>query len=207
MKRDAAPPSARAADDELLRLAESAAGGDPAAVRALLTAAAPFALQAIRKVLGKGHPDVEDILQEALVGVLDALSRFRGESSVAHFVRRIGLLTALNARRRHQLRRALAPEVAWDEVAATLAGGAAPSDVIDAQRRRDLFASLLDELPAPQAEALALHCVLGYTIDETARVSGVPANTVRSRLLNAKAALRKRLALNSELNDLLRGAS
>jgi RNA polymerase sigma-70 factor (ECF subfamily) len=206
MNRSAAHPSARA-DDELLRLAQSAAGGDPAAVRALLTAAAPLALQAIRKVLGKGHPDVEDILQEALVGVLDALSRFRGESSVAHFVRRIGLLTALNARRRHQLRRALAPEVAWEEVAATLAGGAAPSDVIDAQRRRELFASLLDELPAPQAEALALHCVLGYTIDETARVSGVPANTVRSRLLNAKAALRKRLALNSELDALVRGAS
>jgi RNA polymerase sigma-70 factor (ECF subfamily) len=164
-------------------------------------------LHVVRKVLGTGHPDVEDVLQEALLGVLDALARFRGESSIAHFVRRVGLLTALNARRRHQIRQVLAPEVVWDESVATLGVEAEAPETVDAQRRRELFASLLDELPAPQAEALGLHCVLGYTIEETALVCGVPANTVRSRLLSAKAALRKRLAGDSELDDLLRGAS
>lgn len=206
MNPPSAPPSRRA-DDELLRLARSAVAGDPRAVRDFLTAVAPLALQAVRKVFGKGHPDVEDILQEALLGVLDAIGRFRGESSVAHFVRRVGLLTALNARRRHQLRQTLAPEVAWDESTATFGTDATAPDAVDARRRRELFLSLLDELPAPQAEAIALHSVLGYTVEETARVSGVPANTVRSRLLNAKAALRKRLSDDSELDELLRGAS
>lgn len=206
MNRGSHSPSAWARD-ELLRLARGAAAGDPRAVRAFLSAVAPLLLQAVRKVLGKGHPDVEDVLQEALLGVLDALARFRGESSVAHFVRRIGLLTALNARRRHQLRQSLAPEVAWDESTAAVDSEAEAPDGVDARRRRELFVSLLDELPAPQAEALALHCVLGYTVEETALVSGVPANTVRSRLLNAKAALRKRLAGDTLLDELLRGAS
>ena len=206
MNRGSGPPSAKA-DDALSGLTRAAAGGDPDAIRAFLTAAAPLVLHVVRKVLGRGHPDVEDVLQEALLGVLDALARFRGESSVAHFVRRVGLLTALNARRRHQIRQALAPEVVWDESTATLGVEAEAPETVDARRRRELLASLLDELPAPQAEALGLHCVLGHTIDETALVCGVPANTVRSRLLSAKAALKKRLAGDSELDDLLRGAS
>ncbi len=73
--------------------------------------------------------------------------------------------------------------------------------------QREALRQLLDELPPEQAEALAMHCVLGCTVEETAAATGVPINTVRGRLVTAKSALRKILAENSELSDLLRGAS
>ena len=38
-----------------------------------------------------------------------------------------------------------------------------------------------------------MHCVLGYTVQETAAATGSPLNTVRGRLVSAKAALRQRL--------------
>jgi RNA polymerase sigma-70 factor (ECF subfamily) len=62
----------------------------------------------------------------------------------------------------------------------------------------------LSELPQPQAEALAMHCVLGYTVAETAQATGVPPNTVRSRLVSAKALLRGVLAEDAELAEQLR---
>ena len=66
---------------------------------------------------------------------------------------------------------------------------------------------LLDELPATQAEALTLHCVLGFTVEEAAEVSNVPANTLRGRLITAKALLRRKLAEDPELSELLSGVS
>jgi RNA polymerase sigma-70 factor (ECF subfamily) len=52
---------------------------------------------------------------------------------------------------------------------------------------------LLDTLSDPLAEALALHCILGYTVQEVAATCAVPQETVRSRLRLAKQALRKRI--------------
>jgi RNA polymerase sigma-70 factor (ECF subfamily) len=198
--RDAPP-------DELALLARQAQQGRPTEVRAFLTAVAPLVLRAVRQVLGGGHPDEEDIVQEALVGTLDALPRFRGACSMAHFVRRIGLLTALNARRRFSLRRQIAPPAYETDADSLPASGNSPAENVDAERRRALFLALLDELPAAQAEAIGLHCVLGYTVAETAAAAGVPVNTVRGRLVAAKAALRQRLAEDSGVDELLRGAS
>ena len=198
--RDAQP-------DELALLARHVQRGRSAELRAFLTAIAPLVLRAVRQVLGPGHPDEEDIVQEALVGALDALPRFRGACSMAHFVRRIGLLTALNARRRFLLREQIAPTARETDADSLPARGSSPVDDLDAERRRSLFLALLDELPAAQAEAIGLHCVLGYTVAETAAAVGVPVNTVRGRLVAAKAALRQRMAEDSGVGELLRGAS
>jgi RNA polymerase sigma-70 factor (ECF subfamily) len=193
--------------DELAALAKRAQQGRPAEVRAFLTAVAPLVLRSVRQVVGVGHPDEEDVVQEALVGTLDGIVRFRGACTMAHFVRRIGLLTALNARRRIVLRRQIAPPAAETDTDSLPASGNSPAEDLDAERRRSLFLALLDELPAPQAEAIGLHCVLGYTVAETAAAAGVPVNTVRGRLVAAKAALRQRLAQDSSVEELLRGAS
>ncbi len=198
--RDAGP-------DELALLAKHVQQGRAAEVRAFLTAIAPLVLRAVRQVLGMRHPDEEDIVQEALVGTLDALPRFRGACSMAHFVRRIGMLTALNARRRFLLRQQVAPPARETDTDSLPARDNSPAENLDAERRRSLFLALLDELPAGQAEAIGLHCVLGYTVAETAAAVGVPVNTVRGRLVAAKAALRRRLAEDSDVEELLRGAS
>jgi RNA polymerase sigma-70 factor (ECF subfamily) len=197
------PPQA----DKLSELAQAAHAGRPQAVRAFLTTVAPLILRIVRQILGRDHPDVEDIAQEALVATLDALSRFRGECSTGHFVRRIALLTALNARRRLQLRHQLAPHVPAPNADALPGRAASPADQVEAEQRRSLFTDLLDELPAAQAEAIGLHCVLGYTVAETAAATGAPINTVRGRLVAAKAALRQRLAQDSTLCELIKGAS
>jgi RNA polymerase sigma-70 factor (ECF subfamily) len=58
---------------------------------------------------------------------------------------------------------------------------------------------LLDELPEEQAEALAMRFMLGSSLEEVAQASGVPVNTVRSRVRLAKDAILKRLAGEPEL--------
>jgi RNA polymerase sigma-70 factor (ECF subfamily) len=155
-------------------------------------------LRVVRQVLGVGHPETEDVVQDAVFGVLESLREFRGESKILHFASRVALLTALNARRRLRLRERHASELPPDGLDAFQSGSSPVSDLA-ARRRRAGVEELLNELPPAQAEALAMHVVLGFTIAETAAACGVPPNTVRSRLLAAKAALRRRVVENEAL--------
>lgn len=187
-------------------LARAAGQGDSAAVGELLKQLLPAMLRVVRQVLGTTHPDAEDVLQEAASGLVEALGTFRHESSVRHFACRVALLTALNARRRFQLRERLTPSAPAGALDAALGDERLRADVL-AERRRKVLLELLNELPQAQAEVLALHCVLGYTVAETAEATGVPPNTVRGRLVSAKNALREALSLDTELEEQLRAWS
>jgi RNA polymerase sigma-70 factor (ECF subfamily) len=200
----AAASSLPARPDELAPLAR-AATDDPDAAATLVGALCGGMLRIVRKVLGRRHPDVDDVTQDAVIALLAALLTFRGECSVEHFANRVALLTALAARRRARARaRTVEPETeAFGEVAAETGDQASPLATTVAARRRLLVRQLLDELPDVIAEALASHFILGYTVDEIAVASSVPANTVWSRLRLGKQALRRKLERDAELAEML----
>jgi RNA polymerase sigma-70 factor, ECF subfamily len=184
------------------------ANGDATAQRTLLVALGPALLRVIRAVLGSKHPDVEDALQEAMVGIHGALAGFRGESTITHFACRIALKTALKVRRYAAYRKqtTLAGKGAHIEELA-IAFAPDSSEALAATERREILRELLCELPTAQAEVLGLHTMLGYSIEQTAAVTGAPVNTVRSRLRNALAALRDRVNADETLLELLRGGA
>jgi DNA-directed RNA polymerase specialized sigma24 family protein len=71
-----------------------------------------------------------------------------------------------------------------------------------AGRRREILRKILDSLPDVIAQALALHFVLGYTVDEIAAATASPPNTIWSRLRLGKQALRKLFANDKHLAEL-----
>lgn len=202
------PPSApTSAADPLAAVADAAAGGDRVAVRTLLTTIGPHLLRVVRRVLGPNHRDVDDVLQESLFAVLDALPRRRGDSTVLHFVCRVAVLTAINARRRStaQKRSTRREEVADPEL--LMHPGEGPEAMVSAQLTMDTVRELLDSLPVEQAEVLTLHCVVGHTLPEIAEASRAPLETVRSRLRLAKQALRSRMEEDPRLAHWIGGSS
>jgi RNA polymerase sigma-70 factor (ECF subfamily) len=203
----ASSPEARSTEqvDPLRGLAAQAARGDRHAQRTLLIALGPSVLRVVRGVLGADHPDVEDVLQQASVALHFALPSFRGESSVHHFASRIAAQTALNARRRAGYRTHYTPSVAPEALAELAGSEESPAESLAASRRRETMRQLLCELPDVQAEVLALHTMLGYSVGETAAVVGAPVNTVRSRLRGALVALRARVEGDGALLDVIKG--
>jgi RNA polymerase sigma-70 factor (ECF subfamily) len=187
-------------------VAALARAGGADAQRTLLTAVGPAMLKVVRGVLGTTHPDVEDALQESMVALHFALSGFRGECTTLHFACRIALQTAMNARRRAGHRSKYTPSSAPEELAHLPSDDRSPAELVQAERRREELRRLVAELPEPQAEVLALHSVLGFTIEETAQVTAAPIDTVRSRLRNALAKLRERLRADRALFELVEGA-
>ena len=69
----------------------------------------------------------------------------------------------------------------------------APDDILIRQEAEEHVLALLGRLPVDQRSALLLNCVEGFSLQEVAEITGVPVGTVKSRLHNAKRAMRKLL--------------
>jgi RNA polymerase sigma factor (sigma-70 family) len=195
------PGTSQAADgpprgprDELAPLAAAFVHGDVSAARTLVSAVGGAVLGAVRMVLGAGHCDVEDVAQDAFIGLLDGLHRFRGECTIVHFAGRVAVLTAMAARRRQQTRDRWVVADETEGGCFPTGGESSPLAHLEAARRRETIRRLLDKLPEPIAEAVALHFMLGYTVQEIAAAAHVPVNTVWSRLRIGKERIREKLA-------------
>ena len=190
--------------DVLRSLASKAATGDDMAARTLLAAVGPAVLTTVRRVLGTNHPEVDDTYQEASIGLLCALPNFRAQCTVLHFACRVALLTALAARRRMR-RQGLNHQELNEECDDLQDDQPSAADMIDSARRRNCVRRLLDELPLPQAEVLALHAMLGHTVEETSALMGAPINTVRSWLRRGLNSMREALDADGSLSEIVGG--
>jgi RNA polymerase sigma-70 factor (ECF subfamily) len=181
----------------------AAAAGDNVATTALLRRLSPQLASTVRAVLGPTHPDLDDAIQQALLGFVQALPAFRGECSALGYARAIAVRAALALRRRGHVREQRRDDVA--EADAIPASRPSPGDDMAARQRKDLLRDLLDELPPEQAETLALRVILGCSLEEVALQTGAPLNTVRSRLRLAKERLKARIEGDPTLFESLGG--
>jgi RNA polymerase sigma factor (sigma-70 family) len=193
-------PEQRPAPDGLASLARAAVAGRREAVRTLIVSVTPAVLKALRGVLGGAHPDLEDCAQDAVWRFIGALPGFRYECSVLHFACRIAVHTALNVKRDQRVRgEGRLEPLAEDYVDP----GPSPAEELASAGRRRAVRELFATLPTDQAEALILHLVLGFTIEETAAACEAPPNTIRSRLRLAKQAMRMRAGASPALQEAL----
>ncbi len=137
-----------------------------------------------------GSPAVaEDILQESFVQVLRGISKFRGEASLATWIRRIAVSRCLmHMRAAWTRRRTLFSEIVGDEGTFEI-----PAPQETPELAIDLEAAL-DTL-SPTARAVVwLHDVEGFTHAEIAEMMNRTPSFSKSQLARAHKRLRERLA-------------
>lgn len=127
--------------------------------------------------------DAEDLHQETLLGLLKALRRFRGDSSVRTFLFRIARYTLWSHRRRQSNSRRLLREFAGSGVSGQANGGLLPD--------WDELERAVQQLPPALAEVLVLALDRGMSREAIADQLGVPSGTIASRMRLAKAQLRE----------------
>jgi RNA polymerase sigma-70 factor (ECF subfamily) len=160
----------------------------------VLAGVAPAVAGVVRLLFGSKTAEAQDAIQESLVAVHAAIGRFRGECPFVAYARRIAARVAVTARRRHA-------SESLDEISAELGSAAAPlhDERIMRERRLQALRALLDELPAGQAESLGMRVVLGCSLPEVAQATGVPVNTVRSRIRLAREHIKARIESDPRL--------
>jgi RNA polymerase sigma-70 factor (ECF subfamily) len=143
------------------------------------------------RLVGGDEAAAEDVAQESFVKAYQALSRFRGESSLETWFYRILVRQAAKYRRWRAVRDAFGG--IWQEDP--------PDPSPEAQgdpALRQRIASALDGLTRSQREAFTLVHLEGFTVRECAEVLGKPVGTVKSHLHRALTTLRREL---SDLQD------
>jgi len=131
----------------------------------------------------------EDILQESFVEVLRGIAKFRGEASLATWIRRIAVSRCLmHLRAAWTRRRRLFSDIAGEEGTYEIpANGETPELAMDIE-------AALDTL-SPTARAVVwLHDVEGFTHAEIADMMNRTRSFSKSQLARARQRLRKRLA-------------
>lgn len=144
-----------------------------------------------------GDPEeASDALQDAFLSAFRAADRFRGEAQVSTWLHRI-VVNACNDRlRRRKVRPATPTEDTTLDVMSNerlSRTGGAPDHASRTETRMDVDAAL-QTLPPDQRMALTLVDMLGYRVDEAARILDVASGTVKSRCARGRAKLLPSLA-------------
>jgi RNA polymerase sigma-70 factor (ECF subfamily) len=165
----------------------AAIAGDRDALESIAAEILPVVRNAVRYLV-RGDGDVDDLAQEALVAILRDLPSHRGEGSLRAWASRVTahltIKHLVRTRRNH----------ARVDASADLASVPDRLQADDYASRR-LAVHLLDQLPDDQRQALVMRHVLGFSVEEIAEETGIPFETVRSRLRLGMAKLRSLCAL------------
>ena len=166
-------------DAELVRALNA---GDTSAFDGLYYRYRDWVVRLAHRFTGNGE-DALDVLQETFSYLFRKFPGFVLTASMTTFLYPVVKNLSIAARKK-RTRHAQLPQ-----------DGSAPDPTapqsVDYDRQRAELAALLADLPEGQREVLLMRFVDGMSLIELAQALGVPEGTVKSRLHNAIAALRK----------------
>lgn len=142
--------------------------------------------------------EAEDLTQECMLQLVRADMSFRTERELRSYSRGVAWRVAAATRRKALRHARQAPQAFAIPLREP---PRSPENLYQHQRCLDEFARLADELPAPQAMALTLQLIHGYSLQEIASVTRTPLGTVRGRLRVAKMRLRQRASVLPMLTE------
>lgn len=160
------------------------AGGDPYAFAELVQRHRDRMWAVALRTLGDPE-EAADALQDAFLSAYRAAGRFRGDAAVTTWLHRIVVNACLDRLRRRSIRPAvpMGDDATLDSVA--------PKNV-DPTSAHEISLDVSDALqriPFEQRAALVLVDMMGYAVDEAARVLEVPPGTIKSRCARGRARL------------------
>jgi RNA polymerase sigma-70 factor (ECF subfamily) len=148
--------------------------------------------------LTHNDPEAEDLTQEVFVRAYQSFAAFRREAAVDTWLYRIAtnlVIDRVRRSRRAPQRVEFGDDEEGDELAALPSTAresdpAASAQLDELQRQVRLAITLL---PPKLRAAVVLHDMEGLSYEDVAAALGCPVGTVKSRLFNARAALRRKL--------------
>jgi RNA polymerase sigma-70 factor (ECF subfamily) len=200
------PPAAGAAagpsvsDDELLA---GLRRGDPAVAADFYWRVRPIVARTVRRLLGRLDQDGADLVQIALVQLIEAVPRYRGECPLEGWVSAISANVIYKHIRRRRLERSLFVGSPLDgEEPNGIAQGPMPGPAIEARQLAGKIGEHLSAMNADRAWAYLLHDVGGYSLEEIAHIAGISTAAAQSRLSRGRRELHQRIAGDAMLVEL-----
>lgn len=193
---DDAVRSSGGGDEELLLRLKA---GEAAAYEAMVRELSPRLFAVARRMMGN-EEDAADALQDAFISAFHALGTFDGRSRLSTWMHRIVVNACLMKLRKSRRRgekniESLLPAFQEDGHAAKATARWDGGALADAERSdmARIVHEKIDELPEAYRTVLLLRDIEQLDTEETARLLGESASSVKTRLHRARQALRELL--------------
>ncbi len=138
------------------------------------------------------YDEAADVAQEVFLSAFRAIKRFRGDSSFATWLYRIGVNHAKNRQKSLQVARQRQQATEVSDAPGDPASD--PAAGVEQRERHDLVQRGLNDLDADDALLILLHDLQEVRYEEISETLDIPLGTVKSRLHRARQALRVKLA-------------
>jgi RNA polymerase sigma-70 factor (ECF subfamily) len=173
-------------DDCILVLAAKA--GNTSAFSTLVEHHTATIYALAEKLLGDAD-EAEDATQETFIRAYNRLETFRGHSTFATWLYRIGINICRDHLRHRQTQEHYMEIRRSDRSWSDEYYGIDPERVVLAVEKRQTLSRVLGQLPINYRTTLLLHDVEGFTISKIATLMKVPLSTAKSRLRRARLTL------------------
>lgn len=205
-------------DEDLI--AAIVAGNDRVAA-ALYDRLAGVIDRSLFRVFGRREPDHDDLVQSVFEQIVLTLARgsYAGNCSLKTWASRISSNVALNALRSRRRERKVVDRTAdipgesqtgGNSMPPLMGGGAGSVDMERQSNARALLRVVMGELSEMnqrRAQAVILHDIEGYDLEEIATMTEVSVAAAQSRLVRGRKELLKRLDAHEKRAHLKRGAT
>jgi RNA polymerase sigma-70 factor (ECF subfamily) len=185
-------------DSELLAALRT---GDTSAATALHDRVRPQIDRTIRRLLGRGDVDHEDVAQLALIELVSTIDRYRGDCSLDSWTSTITAHIVYKHIRRRRTERRIFGGVELDQLAPRSTSHAGREAMLRNVVQRVL--GHLEAIDEHKAWAFVLHDVCGYDLREIARITGASVSAAQTRLVRGRREVHERIAADPELANLL----
>lgn len=175
-------------DENLIRKAQS---GDNDAFAQLVQRHSADAYRTAFMVL-RNRSEAEDVVQEAFLTCYSKLHSFRMESSFKTWLYRIVANLCYD-----RLRRQNRESMAYSRLSLSINMRAGNDDMAEIEKRLDLK-EVVSSLRPEHRLVLALYYGMDFGVQQVARMLGIPAGTVKSRLSTARSLIKERLERGRE---------
>lgn len=184
-------------DDELV---SAVRGGDATAATAFYRRLHPRVASTVRRLLGRGTEDMEDLAQVAMMSLIDSLRGFRGECSLDTWATTVTARVVYKHIRRRRYERDIF--VAADPESDACAVASVGRRIV-ARDYASRIRSHLGAMDPDRAWAFLLHDVCGFDLREIGEITGVSVAAAQKRLVRGRSELHGRLAADPDLADVL----
>lgn len=166
------------------------ASGDAVAFAELVTRYRVRLMALVRRMLGHGPDEAEDLVQETFVAAYRARTQYRRGERFRPWLYRIAVNRCID--RQRALGRNPVP-VVLDEVVESVDAGEGPMDALLTDERSARVQAAIAELPPRYRAVFVLRHVDDLSYEEIAVAADLPVGTVKTHLFRARAQLREAL--------------
>lgn len=177
-------------------LAAQCVAGDDRAQRQFIDEHIDYIHRILFRILGRNNDVVEDLVQDALIQVLQSLRTFRGEATLRTWIARITVRVAYAHLKRGRVQ--TVPLELHPDISGVGPGAEAQLAARSAGRR---MYALLDEIDPKQRIAFVLHAIDGRTAREVAQMTGSNLIATKSRIRRTKSKLREDSVVSAFLRE------